>query len=185
MGITGPEDGEDEGVVTQEASPLATPPVPNAVLPKPALHADKDPIWALTKHEAIRLVHVWHEEMGLMYPFLDIEKMIRYAEMLFSFVEAAARSGLMQGGLPGADAIMDEQTSILKIMLAIALILEGSGKDPLGEKLYSNVHRVVEQTLSEPVDLKSVHLLTMAVSPLFCRRGAALTIQGHVSLPPR
>lgn len=163
MGITGPEDADDEGVVTQDGTPSGTPPIAPAILPKPALHADKDPIWSLTKHEAIRLVHVWHEEMGLMYPFLDIDRVIQYAEMLFSFVEAAARSGLMQGGLPGADAIMDEQTSILKLMLAIALVLEGNGKDPLGEKLFSNVHKVVERSLAEPVDLKSIQLLIMTV----------------------
>lgn len=185
MGITGTDDAEDEGVVTQDATPMATPPTTNAVLPKPTLHADKDPIWSLTKHEAIRLIHLWHEEMGLMYPFLDIDKVIRYAEMLFAFVEAAARSGLMQGALPGADAIMDDQTSILKLMLAIALVLEGNGKDPLGEKLFNNVHKVVEKALSDPVDLRSIHLLTMTVSSAPTQLCDVANGPGHVPLSSR
>jgi hypothetical protein len=183
MGITGPEDGEDEGIVTQDATPVASPPTLHAALPKPALHADKDPIWSLTKRDALRLVHVWHEEMGMMYPFLDIEKVIRHAERLFSFIEAASKAGLMQGALPGADAIEDDQTNILKMMLAIALILEGNGKDPLGERLFNNVLHVIERTLSEPVDLKSIHMLTISVSIALNIHRDSLTESGHVSLP--
>jgi hypothetical protein len=164
MGITAGEDGEDEGVVTHDATPRHSPPAPQPLSMSKQMHADKDPIWSITKHEALRLVHVYHEEMGVMYPILDIEKLLRYTEMLFSFVEAAARSGLMQGGLPGADAIMDDQTSVLKLVLATTLVLEGRGKDPLGEKLFENVHRVVEKTLSEPVSLQGINLLALTVS---------------------
>lgn len=164
MGITGGEDGEDEGILTQDATPIGSPPNMHTVLPKQPLHESKDPIWALSRNEALRLIKVWHEEMGMMYPFLDIDKTVRYAEMLFTFVEAAARSGLMQGAGPGADAIMDDRTSILKLILATALVLEGNGKDPLGEKLFWNVHPMVERTLSNPVDLHGINMLMLAVS---------------------
>ena len=163
MGITGTGDGEEEGIMTMNATPIGSPPLANALLPK-ALHADKDPIWSLSKQEAMGLIHLWQEEMGVMYPFLDINHITRYAEMLFSFVEAAARQGLMQGALPGADAIEDEKTSILKLILAIALVLRGNGKDPLGDRFFNNVQKVVERTLSEPVDVKSINLLTLTVS---------------------
>jgi hypothetical protein len=98
-----------------------------------------------------------------MYPILEIDKVLRYTSMLFSFVEAASRSGLMQSALPGADAIMDEQTSVLKLILAITLVLEGQGTDALGEKLFENVHKVVEKTLSEPVHLHGINLLALTV----------------------
>jgi hypothetical protein len=165
MGITGPEDVEDEGIMTQDATPMGSPgPAANTALPKAVLHPDKDPIWSLTKHEALRLVHLWQEEMGMMYPFLDIDKVVRHAERLFTFTEAAAKAGLMQGLLHGADAIEDDQTNILKMMLAIALTLEGTGKDPLGERLFNNVLRKVQKALSEPVELKTIQLLTTSVS---------------------
>jgi hypothetical protein len=165
MGITGPEDVEDEGMMTQDATPMGSPgPAANTALPKAVLHPDKDPIWSITKHEALRLVHLWQEEMGMMYPFLDIDKVVRHAERLFTFTEAAARAGLMQGLLHGADAIEDDQTNILKMMLAIALTLEGTGKDPLGERLYNNVLRKVQMALSAPVELKNIQLLTTSVS---------------------
>jgi hypothetical protein len=164
MGITAAEEVEDEGVQAIDITPRASPPSPVSNPRKGPLHADKDPIWNISRHEALRLVHVWQEEQGVMYPILEIDKVLRYTEMLFSFVEAAARSGLMQGALPGADAIMDEQTSELKLILAITLVLEGQGKDALGEKLFENVHTVVEKTLSEPVCLHGINVLALAVS---------------------
>jgi hypothetical protein len=163
MGITATDETEDEGVMNHDATPRASPPIP-PFRKGTQLHADKDPIWNISKQEALRLVHVWHEEQGVMYPILEIDKVLRYTEMLFTFVEAAARAGLMQGGLPGSDAIMDEQTSVLKLVLAITLVLEGKGKDSLGEKLFQNVHKVVEKTLSEPVSLHGINLLALTVS---------------------
>jgi hypothetical protein len=190
MGITGVEEGEDEGVVTQDVTPFASPPppLPPTIVAKPIIHADKDPIWSLTKQEAIRLINVFEEEMGMMYPFMDINKMLRYAEMLFSFVEAASRSGLMQGGLPGADAIMDDQTTQLKILLAIVLVMEGTGKDSLGERLFQNVNNVVERTLSTPVDLQGINMLILTVrAEDFAMRSQLQTniLLGHVSFPSR
>lgn len=174
MGITAPGDGEDEGVVTQDVTPFGSPPPAITIPAKPALHAEKDPIWSLSKHEALRLVHVWQEEIGMMYPFMDIDQVLSYAEVLFSFVEAATRSGLMQPGKPGSDAIMDNRTSNLKLILAIALILEGNGKDPLGEKLFENVRPVVDKTLSGTVDLQGINMLIFTGMYYFHRDDEAL-----------
>lgn len=173
MGITSLEDGDDEAVVTENVTPLGSPP-PGVMAGRSILHATKDPIWALPKQEAIRLVKVWQEEMGMMYPFMDIEQLVHYAEMLFTFVEAAARSGLMQCGLPGSDGIVDDRTSNLKLVLAIALVLEGNGKDPLGQRLFENVHSVIDHTLSRPVDLQSINMLMLTGMYHFHRDDEAL-----------
>lgn len=182
MGITAHDETEDEGVITHDVTPRASPPGSASRLLRAPLHADKDPIWNLSKHEALRLVHVWHDEMGVMYPILEIDKVLHYTEMLYTFVEAAARHGLMQGAAPGSDAIMDEQTSIMKLILAITLVLEGGGKDVLGEKLFDNVHKVVERTLSEPVGLHGINLLALTVGTIHPFEEARLIFPGYVPL---
>jgi hypothetical protein len=185
MGITAPGEGEDEGIVTQDVTPIGSPPPADTVFNRPVPHVEKDPIWSLAKHDAIRLIHVWNEEMGTMYPFLDIEQVIRYAELLFSFVEAATRSGFMKLGKPGADAIVDDRTNNLKLVLAIALVLEGNGKDPLGERMFNSVHGIVEKTLSKPVDLQGINMLVLTVSFLLMRGASNLLCLGDVLLPSR
>ncbi|CAN9108910.1 unnamed protein product [Alternaria alternata] len=174
MGINAGEEGEDDGILTRDATPRASPPILHPMVPKRPLHTDKDPIWSISKHEAMRLVHVWHEEMGTMYPILEVDKLLRYAEMLFTFVEAAARSGLIQGSYPGSDAMVDEQISVLKLVLAITLVLEGGGKDPLGERLFENVHKIVDKALTDPVSLHGISLLVLTAMYHFTRDDEAM-----------
>ncbi|EUC37663.1 hypothetical protein COCCADRAFT_85149 [Bipolaris zeicola 26-R-13] len=161
MGINPGEEEDDEDLLTREETPEESPPAANAMQPKRSFHADKDPIWALSKSDALRLVHVWRDEVAAMYPILDMDKLMHYTEMLFTFIEAATRSGFMQRALPGSDAMMDEQISTLKLVLATTLVIEGRGKDPLAEKLFTNVHNMVEKSLSEPASLHNINLLVL------------------------
>lgn len=164
MGINPGEEEDDEDLLTREETPEESPPAANAMPPKRRFHADKDPIWAISKSDALRLLHVWRDEVAAMYPILDVDKLLRYTELLFTFVEAATRSGFMQRALPGSDAMMDEQISTLKLVLATTLVIEGRGKDPLAEKLFTNVHGIVEKSLSEPASLHNINLLVLVVS---------------------
>jgi hypothetical protein len=162
MGITGGEEGPEEGMTTQDGTPSVTPPLIQPDLPKP-LHADKDAIWSLSKDEAIRLIHVWQDEMGTMYPIVDIDRLVRHSNLLFTFMEAARRSGLMEASLPGADAIHDDQTNSLKLIVAIALTLEASGRSDLGRRLWDCVKAPIEVIGFNPPHVKGLQMLVLAV----------------------
>jgi hypothetical protein len=166
MGITGPDGTEETSQLnTAEASPAATPPprLPAGQV-LPTYHRDKDPIWQISQEEAMRLCNLYEDEMGLMYPVLDIKKVIAYAGKLYRFMEAAHRSGLMQTGFPGADAIDDEDTNILKMVLASALSVEASGRSELGRRLFEYVQPAVDNLLLGSVGVKGIRLLAMTVS---------------------
>lgn len=169
MGITsqtneGAEEGSGgAGSNTREPSPAGSPPSRNRMQLLQDMYAGKDPIWSVTQEEALRLCRVYEDEMGLMYPLLDIDKVIAYAQKLFRFLEAAHRSGLMQQGFPGADSIDDEDTNILKLVLATALTVEASGRSELGRKIFDYVQPAVDNLLLGNVGIKGVRLLSMAV----------------------
>lgn len=182
MGLAGDEAGED-GLMTHDGTPSGSPP-PNQ---RPVLHASKDAIWSLNKDEAIRLIHVWQDEMGTMYPIVDIDGLVRHTGMLFTFMEAARRSRLMEGSMPGADAIYDDQTNLLKLIVAVALTLEGSGKSELGKKMWESVRTSVEAQLFDAPDLKGLQMLALAVGQLCekCTQCPANHEIGHVPFPLR
>ncbi|KAF9640074.1 Casein kinase II regulatory subunit [Lasiodiplodia theobromae] len=175
IGITATDEGAEEGVFTQDATPLDSPrlaplaPPPSQHTNKPVLHTTKDPMWAINKDEAIRLCHVWHEEMGLMYPVLDIEATIRHATLLYTFMEAAHRTRLVEVSFPGADSISDDQTIILKLVLATALILEGSGKSELGTAMFQSIRPNVEAVLLASVNVRGIKMLTLTAMYHFHR----------------
>ena len=166
MGITdGPVGGDsgDAGSATREPSPEQAALVRDSMQVVKSMHTTKDPIWAVTEEEALRLCRVWEDEMGMMYPILDIEKVIAYAQRLFRFTEAAHRSGLMQQGFPGADAIDDEDTNILKMVLATAMTVEASGRSELGERIFDYVHPAIDNCLLGRVGVKGIRLLVLTV----------------------
>lgn len=164
MGITGQNDAlrETSGGVgdnTREASPDRPP----SFQLRNGVHATKDPIWSVSQDEALRLCRVWEDEMGLMYPILDINKVIAHAQKLYRFMEAAHRTGLMQQGMPGADSIGDEDTNILKMVLAISMTVEASGRSDLGRRMFEYVQPAIDNLLLGSVGVKGIRLLILTV----------------------
>ncbi|KAF2172583.1 hypothetical protein M409DRAFT_17814 [Zasmidium cellare ATCC 36951] len=173
MGITSQGDEGNNGsggagTGTAEVTPDRSPVGSNMQVLQ-SIHAQKDPIWSISQEEALRLCRVYEDEMGLMYPVLDVNKVVDYATKLYRFMEAAHRTGLMQQGLPGADSIDDEDTNILKLVLATALTVEACGRSDLGQRLFEYVQPAIDTMLLGAVGVKAIRLLTMTAMYEFHR----------------
>ena len=162
MGITQPEPPDEPAGVFDESlsSPSYHNQAPNAPM---AMHPNKDPLWSISKDEAVRLCRIYDEEMGMMYPIVNIEETISRAKFLFTFTESAARTGLIRAQLPGRDGLGTDDNNILKMVLATALTVEGNGESELGKKLFQSVRDASESRLWEPVELKGLTLLVIVV----------------------
>ena len=101
-----------------------------------------------------------------MYPVLNIESVISHATNLFRFMEAAVRQGLMTAdAAPANQGIKDENTNVLKMVLAIALTVEGSGQSDTGNRLFESVKGAADAILhGESASIKSLPLLVLVVS---------------------
>lgn len=187
MGITQPEDAIQEEFPTRDGTPVGSP-LPRAPSSIP-LHPSKDPLWNINRDDAIRLCRVYEEEVGLMYPFLDIEKIIRQVNLLFRFLEAATRTGLTSRATPGPDSLSDDETNILKMILSVSLLVEGGGRSDLGKRLFESIRPTVEMRLWQPADMNMLKLVSLVVSCyafiLLHMRPTADNVPGHVPLPFR
>jgi hypothetical protein len=157
--------GVDEGVLTQDVTPVASPP---RTSPRPLLTANgdppRDPIWALSKDETVRLCRMYEEEMGIMYPVINIERVILHGTHLYSYADAALGSGLANPSAPGK-GINDEQSCILKMVLAISTVLEGAGQSEIGYRLFESVKEFADRILyDEVIEIKSLPFLVLVVS---------------------
>jgi hypothetical protein len=101
-----------------------------------------------------------------MYPVINIESVITHATSLFRFMEAAVRQGLIAtDAAPPNQGIKDENTNVLKMVLAIALTVEGSGQSDTGNRLFESVKGAADAILhSESVSIKSLPQLVLVVS---------------------
>jgi len=156
MGITPGLPVAEDG--TRDGSPSGTPP------PEKRAGSDKDPIWAVSREEALRLLKVYEDEIHELYPFLSIPKLAAHIESLYKFMNASIRTGLVLTHMPGGDTINDEDTNILKLVLATAMISEGSGKSELGQRLFDYVQPQVDSLLLGNAGIKDVKVLALTVS---------------------
>lgn len=162
MGITAPE--MQEGNISDADVPFSgTPHQTRAPTAPMTMHPNKDPLWKISKEEAIRLCRVFEEEMGLMYPLINMENVLAHVNSLFKFTEAAARSGLMNPFKPGPDTLGNSDIYILKMVLASSLIVEGDGQSDLARQLYESCREAYEARMLGPVDIKGLILLTLVV----------------------
>ena len=176
MGITSYSDSledanEGPGDTTRDPSPVGE---PQAYQVQSDLHPGSDPIWNVSHDEAIRLCRVWEDEIGLMYPVLNINKVIVFAHKLYGSMETARRSGQ---GLPSTNGIDDEDTNLLKLILASAMMVECAGWNELGSRIFEHTRPAIDNLLGD-IGIKGIQLLTMAVRKLstrFCPLFLSLT----------
>ncbi|KAJ5665641.1 uncharacterized protein N7477_008089 [Penicillium maclennaniae] len=161
MGIA--EDGIPDELTTAHVTPAGSP--PSHLVPLiPTIHPTKDPIWSIQREEALRLCKVYEEEIGIMYPIVDISTVTSQANLLYTFMEAATRTGFAQRAFPGADGLSDDNSVLLKLILATTLVVEGGGQSDLGQRLFLTVKPVIESKLWEPHDIKNIQLFTIVAT---------------------
>ena len=162
MGLTDPSLTETEGHDYDDL-PSTSPQQRQTSNPMASSQYAKDPIWTIGKDEAIRLCRVYDEEIGMMYPMLDIEQTIEKADKLFTFTEATTKPGMIDQSNPSTDAMHNPDINILKMVLATVLILEGGGQSELGSVLFDTVRGTCESKLGEPPDIGGLRLLVIMV----------------------
>ncbi|KAL4879796.1 fungal-specific transcription factor domain-containing protein [Aspergillus karnatakaensis] len=158
MGIAPAEEVIPDDLTTAHVTPAASPP---QMLPlnQQTMHPAKDPLWLIKREEALRLCRVYEEEIGIMYPLVEIEQITHQVNLLYTFMEAAMRTGLMNGVRPGADGLEDDSSSLIKLVLATTLIVEGGGRSELGQRLYLSAKPVIESKIWDALDIKTIQLL--------------------------
>jgi hypothetical protein len=184
MGLQGL--GVDEGMITQDATPIASPPPLQSAPLDTNGKTSRDPIWSFSKEEMIRLCNVYEEEMGIMYPVVNIERMIIHGTNLYDFIDAALRTGIFSADRQGK-GVLDEQSCILKLVLACATLVEGSGQSEIAYRLFESVRDAADRTMhSEVIEIKSLPFLVLVVS-LASIEPTSYTesFQGNLPLPLR
>lgn len=154
----------DEGMVTQDPTPIGSPPAAQPPsLPNTNGSMPRDPLWSFDKEEMIRLCRVYEEEMGIMYPVVDIEKVIIHGTNLYNFLGAASRTGLTSSS--GQKGINDDGSCVLKMVLACAAAVEGDGNSEIGNRLFESVREIADRILhSEVIEVKNLPFLALMVS---------------------
>ncbi|RMZ77534.1 hypothetical protein DV737_g4338, partial [Chaetothyriales sp. CBS 132003] len=164
MGITN-NTGLDDGTTSRERSQAAS---PTSVQSRGrGVYAQKDPLWLLQLADVQRLLDVYEEEIGITYPVYAMDKLAKHAALLYKFIDASRRQGFVQPLLPGADALDDDDSTVLKMVLACTLALEGGGRSELGQRFFDSAKPAVDLKLVTATGLVSVVQLVLTATYYF------------------
>jgi hypothetical protein len=133
-----------------------------------ALYPSGDPLWEVNQLEAMRLCRVYDEEIGIMYPHVDMDKLCKVITTLFTsaFISISLQTGSGQLSFQGTDSIADEDIMTAKMVIAIALLLEGSGRSDLSQRLYDSIKDAINSKVTDALNVKSLALSILTVRVL-------------------
>ncbi|WXC58242.1 hypothetical protein SNK03_004140 [Fusarium graminearum] len=123
-----------------------------------------DPLWLIDKKEALRLCHVYEEEIGNSYPFLTLSGLVENVHKLYDAMEAGSRSGFAFVSLPGPPLITADEIDILRLALSSAMTIETSGSSGLGKALFVKAQERISSKIWEFPSLDSIYLFTLMES---------------------
>ena len=164
MGYSDLADGAEETGVRDASPSSATPvlrPTETAAAPRP-----RDPLWEFDKEEMVRLCKIHEEEVGVMYPVVKIDTIIKHAEFLGSWMEswsdASKRNGIPQSLQGEGDGISDMNSLLLKIVMCCGLAVEEHGNSAKAARLYESIQPIVDKKLmSDAPDVANLPFLAL------------------------
>lgn len=160
MGYSGAEGHDDNGIIIDDA-PVQSPPASSSFRETPRRPAD--PLWDYDKEEMIRLCQVHEEEVGIMYPVVNIEDVISHAKFLANFQDAARKSGLATPHLGGqGEGVSTIKTLELKIIMCCALVVEEHGNSAKANRLWESIQPIADRMLmTDPSNVANLPFLAL------------------------
>ncbi|KAI5293544.1 hypothetical protein KEM52_005439 [Ascosphaera acerosa] len=127
-------------------------------------HPTQDPLWSVTRQEALRLMTSYDEQVHLMYPLLDLEQLLTHLSGIYVLLESLEKTSLPERFLSNSTALESDHTCVLKLMFAIILMIENQGESDLGRAMHKAVQSRLQQAAAQPADLTSIQLITLCQS---------------------
>lgn len=119
--------------------------------------------------EISRLINLYEDETGSIYPFLEIEQVRSCANRFHHNI--SRNRGASRECMPDNETNegWDNDLDILKIVVAIALAIEGCGFSEMGKKLVGEVEHSIDQGIAATkADVRGLKVLTLVVSIMIC-----------------
>ncbi|KAL6885694.1 hypothetical protein GGI43DRAFT_418918, partial [Trichoderma evansii] len=113
----------------------------------------------LSKVDALRLLRVYQEVVGDLYPILDMQSLYRQLERLY--VSGGVGLGLRRCNSSHVD---DHHILVLNLVCSIALRAETAGTSKVAEVLYESVQSSIEKiVIRQKIQVRNVVLVLLAV----------------------
>ncbi|KAJ2901582.1 fungal specific transcription factor domain-containing protein [Zalerion maritima] len=162
-------------------SPFHPPAPPRQSLPPSVNSADfSDPLWDFDKDEMIQLCQLHEEEIGIMYPVVQIKTIIDHVMVLHRWMESSrTRRVILDDSM-----LVQEKTLQLKIIMCCALVVDGHGKSERASRIYESIQNITNRRLmSDEGEISRVPFLALVAGYRFLANEEVLAwrVMGQVA----
>jgi hypothetical protein len=117
-----------------------------------------DPLLEFDKDEMVRLCRVHEDEIGIMYPVINIQTVIAHAKNVSLYLRNPRPMELLN----------DLETLQLKIIICCALVVEGHGHSEKALRMYESMENIINRKLmSDGLDVSDLPLLALVAGYRF------------------
>ncbi|KAF5552539.1 hypothetical protein FPHYL_8909 [Fusarium phyllophilum] len=120
-----------------------------------------DPLWDMPKAEAVTLAKQWFTNMGSLYPFLREEKLIYTVDRVYAVIGPISTGTPIRRRELATEALLNDETNKLKIVLAISKIMENGGRNDQAQRLFQSTTEAVESLIWNPSGISGIQLLVL------------------------
>lgn len=114
-----------------------------------------DPLFEFERDEMLRLCQLYEDEVGAMYPVINIQTVMSHARSLASFM-GPLRSQ------PPLEMLNDDKTLLLKTAMCCALVVDEHGHSDRAVRLFDSMEAVLNRKLiAEVSNVESLVVLAM------------------------
>lgn len=160
MGYTGADPVEEINITLDETPASSPAPVPEFVRESPS--PPQDPLWEFDIDEMVRLCHVHQEEVGIMYPVVNINDVITHAGLLVKWMNSTRKHGFVTAGFGQDEGISNIKTLELKIIMCCALVVEGNGYSTKASRLWESIQPIADRMLmTDPSKVTNLPFLAL------------------------
>jgi hypothetical protein len=128
----------------------------------------ENPLMALTETDSLRLVDVYEEAIGIMYPVVDTASIRKFVVDYYRHRISSPSDAVLHKNRQASQDwwFFARDVEVLKTVLAVALLAESHGQSKLGACLASSVEKTFgeERTWVPEVDMKELIILVLLVS---------------------
>lgn len=120
------------------------------------------PLLSISQVEAMRLIDIYEDECGSVYPLIDVGDLRHFAARFYDDVIASHRPATWRTFQLGQ--LSKKSFHTLEIVLAIGLVVEGRGSTPLSSALMDELEAEIDHRPSgTSADLTFTEILTLMV----------------------
>ncbi|KAJ0361590.1 hypothetical protein COL26b_013660 [Colletotrichum chrysophilum] len=155
----------DEEPTSRSASPAASQRAPSVISEDQiaSSHKDLDCLLTLEFDEILRLLDVYSEEMESVYPFTNIKDVSANLPHILYYARHL-QNPPADPNVPEEERpkIEEKDVQLAKVAIAISIVMEAQGQNPISTKLIDSVEPVVCRVSGEAfIDLKELQIMTM------------------------